>query len=461
MSWLLRGASVAVVAFYTCSSRGLPAVDGAIGDREPHPDRLATDRAVDRGSQPWAKRFGGVGADSGHALAVDGNGDIYIAGVFTGAVDFGGGPLGVFSSDRPELFLASFTLDGVHRWSQRLGSADGWAALEWQVGLATDGAGNVYISGTARELSFAAGSGIYVASFATTRSYRWSRVFAATARVEAGPIAVKNSHVTLAGCFDGSIDVGGGTLASAGERDILVASLTTDGSHEWSARFGGKGDDCARSLVADGAGNVYVAGEVADGADFGGGSREGPLLASFTSSGGYRWSKTLGITDWQARGALAWGGDLFIANNFHGVMVDFGGGMMPTVSRLIGASLRADGGHRWSDHLSTASHHGMAIDGDGHLLLCGSFVGTADFADVVKVKSAGARDGFLASYTNGGALRWARGMGGPGFDAALAIAVGPDGGIYVTGNFRETAVFEGTSLTSAGETDVFLFKVVE
>src|SRR5262249_16052641 len=55
--------------------------------------------------------------------------------------------------------------------------------------------------------------------------------------------AADNAFIT--GLFKGTIDLGGGPLASAGDFDFFVAKLDASGKHVWSKRFGGPGFDAA------------------------------------------------------------------------------------------------------------------------------------------------------------------------------------------------------------------------
>ncbi len=66
------------------------------------------------GAQLWLKWLKGAGQVS--ALALDGNGNIYLAGLFAGAIDFGGGALA--SSDAADIYLAAYSPDGNHLWSE-------------------------------------------------------------------------------------------------------------------------------------------------------------------------------------------------------------------------------------------------------------------------------------------------------------------------------------------------------
>jgi hypothetical protein len=54
---------------------------------------------------------------------VDVSGDVYLTGGFDGIIDFGGGPL--TSAGSGDIFLASYTSSGAHRFSKRFGGTGG------------------------------------------------------------------------------------------------------------------------------------------------------------------------------------------------------------------------------------------------------------------------------------------------------------------------------------------------
>jgi hypothetical protein len=67
------------------------------------------------------------------------------------------------------------------------------------------------------------------------------------------------------------VDFGGGPLTSDGN-DIFVAKYKeVEGSHLWSARFGGANSDLGNSVAVDANRNVVVTGSFRDTVDFGGG----------------------------------------------------------------------------------------------------------------------------------------------------------------------------------------------
>lgn len=105
------------------------------------------------------------------------------------------------------------------------------------------------------------------------------------------------------------------------------------------------------------------------------------------------------------------------------------------------------------------SDMGFAVASD----LAGNAVLVGRIADVAALAGsqpdpAGDLDAVIAKFDRDGQLVWARRPGGPGRDSAQDVAIDPDGNALVTGFFRDTGDFGGTSSTSAGHRDVFVAK---
>lgn len=164
------------------------------------------------GTPAWIRSFGGA-ADHVAGVAVDAQGDLVLAGHFAGSVDLGA-PLA--SGGAEDVFLVKLDPSGAHVWSQAFGGA----GSERCYGLHVDAAG----------------------------------------------------QVTIAGSLASATDFGGGpleTAESAGGADVFVARLDAAGAHLWSQVFGGPGDQVAQAVAVDGAGDVYLAGQLGGEADFG------------------------------------------------------------------------------------------------------------------------------------------------------------------------------------------------
>jgi hypothetical protein len=298
-----------------------------------------------------AGSFGNAGSDAGLSIAVDESDGLLVAGFFSDTVYFGGAPL--VSAGSYDVFLAKYSAaTGAHQWSQRFGGASTEAANS----VAVDAAGNVF----------------------------------------------------LGGHFMGSANFGGAPLVSAGDQDVFLAKYDSGGTHQWSQRFGGTGDQSASSLAVDDSGGLVVTGHFYNTVDFGGGplSNAGQsdiFVTKHNSAGAHQWSQRFGSTD------VDWGKTL-------------------------------------------------AVDAYGTVVVTGSFNGTVSFGGSPLV-SAGYDDVFVAAYDSNGAHRRSARFGGTSTDYGIAVATDPAGSIVMTSNFVGTANFGGAWFTSAaGTQDIVLAK---
>jgi len=108
---------------------------------------------------------------------------------------------------------------------------------------------------------------------------------------------------------------------------------------------------------------------------------------------------------------------------------------------------------------NAASDQGYDISNDafGNVYITGWFSGTAQFGNQTLV-SYGQQDIFLASYDSNGNLNWARQAGSSENDVSAGIAAMPNGDTYITGWFRGSCSFSGSSVASQGDYDMFIAK---
>ena len=362
----------------------------------------------------WATRAGGTGGDLGQGVAIDGSGNVLVAGYFTGTADFGGGPATAIGSY--DLFVAKYTASGA---------------------------------------------------------YFWARHFGGTGLVVGQSVAVDaNGDVAVTGYFTGTVDFGGGPLTSAGSYDIFVMKLSgADGSPLWAKRFGSPNDDIGYGVAVDGGGNVLVTGYFRDAADFGGGpltSTYGGItlfVAKFSAGGAHLWSKSF----WNTGVAIGYGiaadgaGNVAVTGSFTG-RINFGGGDLTSAGGhdAFVASFSPDGGHRWSKRFGSTSFdrgYGVAVDRGGDVAVTGLFTYTVDFGGG-PVTSAGSNDGFVAKLSGtDGAHLWSKRFGSTNVDYGYAVAVDAGGNVAVTGFFQGTVDFGGGPLVSAGLEDIFVEKL--
>lgn len=116
-----------------------------------------------------------------------------------------------------------------------------------------------------------------------------------------------------------------------------------------------------------------------------------------------------------------------------------------TAAAVVGADSR--GGVLWARGFGMSGHGaGVAVDGDGNIVLTGSFSHTIDFGGnplTPDVDSAfGAEIAFVAGFDGAGNHRWSRYLGGGDKSQACGVAVDGQGNVFVTGSFQGQLSFD-------------------
>jgi len=212
-----------------------------------------------------------------------------------------------------------------------------------------------------------------------------------------------------AGYFEGSAAFGGTSKVSAGLRDMFVVSVSSSNGTVGSTRsYGSSGNDEARGVGVDGAGNVVLVGTFQGSVSFGGASLTSAgmsdiVLARYSTSGAHQGSQSFGGSGSEivtglavnATGAIAMTGS-FATN------LDLGGGMLPMNGswNAFVARFTASGSPRWSigaGLLYDDHGNGVAISASGDVVATGDFYQGADFGGLDLVNVGGA-DGYLARF---------------------------------------------------------------
>jgi PKD repeat protein len=282
-------------------------------------------------------------------------------------------------------------------------------------------------------------------------------------------------NTVIAGTFQNTINLGGGTLTSAGASDMYIAKYSSTGSHVCSLAIGGSGDERAYAVAVDASGNIFVTGSFQGAVNFGN--------ATLVSSGGgdafiakysgscsttALWSRRFGSSteDTGYGVSVDPSGDVIVSGNFSS-NADFGAGFVlttgPFADVFIAKYAGANGAYLWARTLrgisSADTGRSTGVDSAGNIIVTGTFAQTiSDDVQPVVLTSSGGDDAFLIKYSPAGTLLWARSMGGPGADGASGLAVDRGGNITIVGTFAQTIGFNGGSQASAGLSDVFAVK---
>lgn len=294
---------------------------------------------------------------------------------------------------------------------------DGAADSAWSV--AVDAAGNAFVVGNftgnitfgSYPLTGQGGWDVFVTKLSPSGAVLWAKGFGDGGDDYARGVAVDPAgNVIVVGHFDGAINFGNGDLPSAGGLDVFVAKFDTGGNHLHSNRFGQPANQWAFSVAADSTGAYAVVGNTEESFDFGAGS-------------------------------LTYGGDL------DGFVVKFDGTDTAVWSRGIG-----DGAWQWCDE--------VVVDANDDVIVGGEFGGTVDFGNGA-LSSADALDIFVARLYSNGTHAMSTRFGSTGDQWLYALAVDPGDHILLGGHFWGTVNFGGSDLTDAGNGDAYVAKIDE
>jgi len=346
----------------------------------------------------WRKQFGGARGQYGGDLAVDRDGNIIIAGSFTGDFSLGGSLL--VNSGRTDIFLAKLSPDGKHLWSRRFGGLGD----QYRPHVKVDSRGNIVLSGFFYETIDVGGGTItsndgnsFLARFTAEGRHVFSFGLGERGPSVAAIAFDKYDNIIVTGTYTSPLKFKGGSLLKkVGSHDIYLAKFTPAGRHLWSRRFGettSAGHD-PRWLTIDPAGTIALAGTFSKAIDFGGGmfttksAKPRGFIARFNGDGSHLSSKSLDILEPpELHLSIGKEGGFFISGSF-AKRVNLGGGAFKLASSVdqvhrrdgsewpltsFVGKLNAKGDHLWSTVFGKAGDMitAMLTDDCGHLILAG------------------------------------------------------------------------------------------
>lgn len=273
-----------------------------------------------------SKRFGDASSQYPLDLVVDGAGNVLITGYFAGGVDFGGGLL--TSAGGNDIHVAKFNNFLTHQWSARFGDAATQNGQGIAVDGAGNVYLTGYFSGTvnfgAGNLTSAGGNDIFVVRLSAGGTHQWSAKFGDASNHIGQKIAVTTAgDVYVLGHFTGTVNFGGSLLTSAGAEDICIVKFNASGVHQWSKRFGDVSSQFGYGIDVDATG-VYFAGAALGAVNFGGnsftsaGGRDA-YMVKFDHDGDHVFSKLFGdATDQYGFAVDAGAGHVGLGGYFNG-----------------------------------------------------------------------------------------------------------------------------------------------
>ncbi|MCE2995079.1 MAG: BspA family leucine-rich repeat surface protein [Cyclobacteriaceae bacterium] len=364
----------------------------------------------------WAKSMGGSQGDFGQDIAIDVSGNVYSTGRHYATGDFDPG-IPIFNLTTPggdhNVFVSKVDKNGNFVWAKSMGGID----TDYGYSIAVDASGNVFTTGH----------------------------FAGTADFDPGP-----------GTFN---------LTAAGNDDIFVSKLDTDGNFVWAVRIGSSFLDYAYNMTIDNNGNIYITGLFRGTVDFDPGSTTFNITSSIgTANNAYIlkldtdsnfvWAKAF-------VGSNTIGNAVFVDALFNVYAVgyfvgttDFNPGTSTfnlTASGIEDAfitKLDVNGDFVWAKSFGGSNNTriaDVAVDGGGSIYTTGYFLGTTDFdpgAGIDNHTSVGTTDIFISKLDSNGNLIWAKPLGGTSSDRGIGIITDAGGNVLTAGRFGSTVDFD-------------------
>lgn len=317
-------------------------------------------------------------------------------------------------------------------WATYFGGPDN----DYGKAIATDTAGNIYITGITNSVSGIASAGAlqtvfgggatnsgdaFVAKFTSSGNLLWATYFGGSNNEQGIALATDNSgNIYLAGYTSSTVGIattGAYQSIQAGSDDAFIAKFSSSGSLIWASYYGGTGMDRAYALAVDTGNNVYLAGSTRSSSDIATAGSHQASISSTSADEGF-------IVKFDSSGSRLWG--------------TYYGGNGGDIVRTLG------------------------IDPFNNLLVGGqvtsaSTTGIATASAFQSAYAGGMNDGFIAKFTASGALIWSTYYGGSGTDQIRQIIADDSGNIYTaavttsSSNIATATVFQ--SVYGGGQQD--------
>ena len=224
------------------------------------------------GELGWALQLGGEADDLGTGIGVDGQGGCFVTGYFSGDAFFADEFL--TSIGDVDLFVARFDGTGKLLWVNQAGAAGKTEATA----LSVDSHGNCLVTGYFDLIAdfgtnslFTSGFyDLFLTKYDANGMVLWARNTETSNAISAGGVATDGAgNAYLTGSFYGPAHFGPVTLTNGSTAQIFLAKVDADGNFGWVRQAGGPLDDIGYGVAADAGGDVVVTGTSVGLATFG------------------------------------------------------------------------------------------------------------------------------------------------------------------------------------------------
>lgn len=426
--------------------------------------------------------FGDAAIQLIRGLAVDYEGNVFVAGDFRGTITFGDTThTNAGSGSRYDMFLVKFDRSGNVLWSRSFGgAADATTDRDQRVrGLAVDGAGNVVLAGEGSGIVSFGGANlendILIAKFNGDGEHLWSAAYGTEFTSYPTAIAVDPGtyDVVMTGAFWGTLRFGSlSAMTATGTQayyDMFVVRFrAADGVPQYSRRFGDEWEQQPNS-VAVSRSHVYIASTFYGTFDFG-----APNVTTLSSSTYYSlaiarlgvstfthsWSSSFGTNVWGVELAADQNGNLFVSGGFSDSLDIITPALTTAAGAAFLAKLDEGGTTTWARQYENVDITALAVGADNSIYFAGVASGDTDLGGG-SISYSGTRDAFIAHLAADGTHLFSRVFVSAGADqVAAGIGASADGEVWAGFDFQGNVDLGTGELRTAGATDIAIGRYV-
>jgi len=412
----------------------------------------------------WAVKAGGDCWNEGQSIAIDSQGNQYVAGQFENTISFGSHTL--TANGYEDIFVAKLDQDGNWLWVIQVGGTISDTANS----IALDSSDNAWVTGYyGNQATFGdhtlIGGGCFVAKLAPSGNWLWAIKVEGTGNSIGRGIALDGSgNAWVTGQFTRTATFGDHTLTASGNiwSDTFVAKLDPSGNWLWAVKAGGTDFDWVTRIAVDGSGNAWVTGYFDGTSTFGSHTLtairfDDIFVAKLDSSGNWLWAVQAGgmYSDRGSGIAVDEVGNAYVTGYYEN-QASFGNHTLTGVGGFT-AKLDPSGNWLWAVQAG-ATGFDITLDGTGKAYVTGAFYLTATFGNYT-LTTSGNDDVFVAKLDSSGNWLWAVKAGGTESDYGYDIALDGAGNACVIGCFRGIVFFGSHILISSGYYDIFVAKL--
>lgn len=418
-----------------------------------------------------------MGVDQVKNSVTDAAGNLYMTGTVYDAIDFDAGPSTNSLTASNQAFLAKYNSSGNLIWAKvitGLSTSDGeniavdGSGNVYVAGRAI-GSDINFDPASNYTLTLPGSNNMFMAKYNSSGSIVWGKVFGAlSSSIRPRSLKVNNAgEIFLGGDFGvtgPSMEFNPGgpsyTLTTNGATDGYLAKYSTTGLIQWAYNFGGTMGDYVYAVEIDGANNVYIAGEfqqtayfnpAAPTATFQSNGFQDMYFAKFTQTGTFSWVSVIGgsLGEGISQLKLNSAGELVMSGYMESASMDADPGTNTltinkvgtgTYDMFVGKYNSSNGNLIWAKNTGGNYQlwaNSLATDAQNNIYVTGSFDDITDFdlgtnSYTLQPITTMYSDIFLAKYNSSGGLIYANNLGGGAAQGNQATGVMVDNSNNIT-----------------------------